>query len=97
MSTPHTPFPSLAKLEKVSMKNKRFREPMRNIIEALLDSYKTGHKGWTKLAAYTRIQKELPYLDRALVDIFNDLTYRQRPALDSTPKNVTAVKKVTTP
>lgn len=97
MTVPPAPFPTLAQLEKVSMKNKRFREPLRNIIEALLISYKTGHKGSTKLAAYIKIQKELPYLDRALVEVFNELTYRQRPALDSTGENITAVKKVTTP
>jgi len=77
MATPPIPFPTLDELVRASKKNKRFKASLEKIIEIFLESYKKGHQSYDKQKAYVGVYQELVFLDRALVDIFNELTYRQ--------------------
>lgn len=73
-----TQYPTLDELIKKCLRTKVFKEELKRFIEPLYESCKKGNESWDRQKAYIGLQRQLPLLERAFVEVFNDLTYRKR-------------------
>lgn len=78
MVQPSIPHPSLTEQVNKCLKNRKFKEELKRFLEPLYESCKKGNQSWDRQAAYIGLQRQLPYIERAFVEVFNKLTYGKR-------------------